>query len=312
MGVKPEEIEYPVSVEKGPVTVEATDKVDQDQPKSQKIKSQKLPKKEKSLEVNQASTTKLETATNLEEEQPPKDKTKIKQKSVKDKKTSLEVKNIEESETTIPIVTDETRKIHISVEPWNKVDEPVTPELAPGVTVQDNQAKASATSTGTTIEEIPAVTEKADSIPEKPKKKPTKIKDPVQEKDAVEPVGGFKLKKAQTGKRQIEEAEVEKITLKRHEFEQVPHEEEPEKETGVILSNPIITEKVDSIPEKPKKKPKKIKEPIQEKDAVEPELAPGVTVQDNQAKASATSTGTTIEEIPAVTEKVDSIPEKPK
>merc|ERR1712037_532204 len=189
------------------------------------------------------------------------------------------------------------------------VDEPVTPELAPGVTVQDNQAKALATSTGTTIEEIPAVTEKADSIPEKPKKKPTKIKD---EKDAVEPVGGFKLKKAKTGKRQIEEAEVEKITLKRHEFESIPCEEEPEKETGVILSNPIITEKVDSIPEKPKKKPKKIKEPIQEKDAVEPELAPGVTVQDNQAKASATSTGSTIEEIPAVTEKVDSIPEKTK
>merc|ERR1739838_558243 len=257
-----------------------------------------------------------------------------KPKSVKDKKTSIEVKNVEENETTIPIVTDETRKIHISVEPWNKieeiaplevldkdkietaedyiVDEPVTPELAPGVTVQDNQVKASATSTGTTIEEIPAVTEKVDSVPEKPKKKPTKIKDPVQEKDAVEPVGGLKLKKAQTGKRQIEEAEVEKITLKRHEFESIPHEEEPEKETGVILSNPIITEKVDSIPEKPKKKPKKIKEPIQEKDAVEPELAPGVTVQDNQAKASATSTGTTIEEIPAVTEKVDSIPEKPK
>merc|ERR1739838_588201 len=173
-----------------------------------------------------------------------------KPKSVKDKKTSIEVKNVEENETTIPIVTDETRKIHISVEPWNKieeiaplevldkdkietaedyiVDEPVTPELAPGVTVQDNQAKASATSTGTTIEEIPAVTEKVDSVPEKPKKKSTKIEEPVQEKDAVEPVSGFKLKKAQTGKRQIEEAEVEKITLKRHEFEPVPLEEEPE------------------------------------------------------------------------------------
>ena len=130
-----------------------------------------------------------------------------------------------------------------------KVKEPiqekdaVKPELAPDVTVQDNQAKASATSTGTTIEEIPAVTEKVDSIPEKPKKKPTKIKEPVQEKDAVEPVGGFKLKKAQTGKRQIEEAEVEKISLKRHEFEPVPLEEEPEKETGVILSNPIMDDK---------------------------------------------------------------------
>merc|ERR1739838_927938 len=86
-----------------------------------------------------------------------------KPKSVKDKKTSIEVKNVEENENTIPIVTDETRKIHISVEPWNKieeiaplevldkdkietaedyiVDEPVTPELAPGVTVQDNQTK---------------------------------------------------------------------------------------------------------------------------------------------------------------------------
>merc|ERR1712008_662993 len=155
-------------------------------------------------------------ATNLEEEQPPKDKTKIKPKSVKDKKTSIEVKNVEESETTIPIVTDETRKIHISVEPWNKieeiaplevldkdkietaedyiVDEPVTPELAQGVTVQEIQAKASATSTGTTIEEIPAITEKVDSTPEKPKEKPTKIKKPIKEKDTVqneEPVGGI-------------------------------------------------------------------------------------------------------------------------
>ena len=274
--VKPEEIEYPVSVEKGPVKVEATDKVDQDQPKSQKIKSQKLPKKEKSLKVNQASTTKLETATNLEEEQPPKDQTKIKPKSVKDKKTSIEVKNVEESENAIPIVTDETRKIHISVEPWNKieeiaplevldkdkietaedyiVDEPVTPELAPGVTVQDNQAKASATSTGTTIEEIIPVTEKVDSIPETPKKKSTKVKEPIQGKDE-EPVGGIKLKKAQTGKRELDKAEVEKISLKHHELERIPHEEEPEKETGVILSNPIMDDK------KPKTsvaKPKKI------------------------------------------------------
>ena len=279
--VKPEEIEYSVGVEESPIKIEPTlDEVDQDQPKSQKIKSQKLPKKEKSLEVNQASTTKLETATNLEDEQPPKDKTKIKPKSVKDKKTSIEVKNVEKNETTIPIVTDETRKIHISVEPWNKieeiaplevldkdkietaedyiVDEPVTPELAPGVTVQDNQAKASATSTGTTIEEIPAITEKVDSTPEKPKEKPTKIKKPIKEKDTVqneEPVGGIKLKKAQTGKRELDEAKVEKITLKHHEVEHVPHEEEPEKETGVILSNPIMDDK------KPKTsiaKPKKI------------------------------------------------------
>ena len=105
------------------VSLGYVDEVDQDHPKSQKVKSQKLPKKEKSLEVNQASTTKLETATNLEEEQPPKDKTKIKPKSVKDKKTSIEVKNVEESENAIPIVTDETRKIHISVEPWNKIEE---------------------------------------------------------------------------------------------------------------------------------------------------------------------------------------------
>merc|ERR1712129_444308 len=70
--------------------------------------------------------------------------------------------------------------------------------------------------------------------------------------ESESPFGGIKLKKAQTGKRELDEAEVEKITLKHYEFEQVPLEEEPEKETGVILSNPIMDDK------KPKTKRPKV------------------------------------------------------
>jgi hypothetical protein len=70
--------------------------------------------------------------------------------------------------------------------------------------------------------------------------------------ESESPFGGIKLKKAQTGKRELDEEDVEKITLKHHEFEQVPLEEEPEKETGVILSNPIMDDK------KPKTKRPKV------------------------------------------------------
>ena len=53
--------------------------------------------------------------------------------------------------------------------------------------------------------------------------------------ESESPFGGIKLKKAQTGKRELDEAEVEKITLKHHEFERIPLEEE------VYFDNFLIT-----------------------------------------------------------------------
>ena len=95
--MKPEEIEQSVGIEETPVKIEPISEstLDSDQPKSEKIKSQSVPKREQSIEVN-TTGVKLENTTTLEEDKPAKDK--IKPKSVKDKKKSLEVKKVEESE----------------------------------------------------------------------------------------------------------------------------------------------------------------------------------------------------------------------
>lgn len=46
----------------------------------------------------------------------------------------------------------------------------------------------------------------------------------------------LKLKKATTIKRTTEEVELEKVTLKHHDFEKNPQVEQPEMATGVTLS----------------------------------------------------------------------------
>ena len=55
-----------------------------------------------------------------------------------------------------------------------------------------------------------------------PKKKPSEPKQAPSEPTFI----GLKLKKAQTVKRQIQEEALESITLKHHEFEKIPLEEE--------------------------------------------------------------------------------------
>ena len=40
------------------------------------------------------------------------------------------------------------------------------------------------------------------------------------------PFGGIKLRKTDTQKRELEDVEIEKITLRKHDFEQIPLQEE--------------------------------------------------------------------------------------
>ena len=74
-------------------------------------------------------------------------------------------------------------------------------------------------------------------------------------KEEEEPAfAGFKLKKASQVKRKFDEPEMEKVELKHHEFEKLPQEEEAEKATTVILSEPIEDKEVDLKKRKKKKK----------------------------------------------------------
>jgi hypothetical protein len=75
--------------------------------------------------------------------------------------------------------------------------------------------------------------------------------------------GGFKLKKAETVKRQWDDGGLEGVNLKHHEFEKEPEVETPERNTDVLLG--------DGVPDKDDKdgkgkKKKKVPDPINKKE----------------------------------------------
>lgn len=67
----------------------------------------------------------------------------------------------------------------------------------------------------------------------------------------------MKLKKASRVKREWDDDKLETVELKHHEFEQLPLEEEPEKMTTVVMSEPILDIKPEKEEKEKKKKKKK-------------------------------------------------------
>lgn len=82
------------------------------------------------------------------------------------------------------------------------------------------------------------------------------------EEEAPPPFAGMKLRKASQVKRTWDDDKLETVDLKHHEFEHLPQEDEPEKMTTVILSEPIQDEKELEDKEKKKKKKKKVRDDL--------------------------------------------------
>merc|ERR1712048_76064 len=59
---------------------------------------------------------------------------------------------------------------------------------------------------------------------------------PIQKEEEQPAFAGFKLKKAETVKRQWDDGGLENVNLKHHEFEKAPQDEQPERNTEVLLS----------------------------------------------------------------------------
>merc|ERR1712226_902358 len=109
------------------------------------------------------------------------------------------------------------------------------------------------------------------------KRKKTIKKEPEIEIDSD---GTFKpkLKKSETVKRQIEEAKLEEVKLKHHEFENIPQTPPDEALTNVIMSKPITiqTDETDTKVKGKKKTIKtKIKKPNEIEDVPSPSLKTG-------------------------------------
>merc|ERR1711881_252831 len=62
---------------------------------------------------------------------------------------------------------------------------------------------------------------------------------PIQKEEEQPAFAGFKLKKAETVKRQWDDGGLENVNLKHHEFEKPPQDEQPERNTEVLLSQSI-------------------------------------------------------------------------
>merc|ERR1712025_1349494 len=62
---------------------------------------------------------------------------------------------------------------------------------------------------------------------------------PVQKEEEQPAFAGFKLKKAETVKRGWDDGGLENVNLKHHEFEKPPEDEQPERNTEVLLSQSI-------------------------------------------------------------------------
>merc|ERR1712228_153658 len=58
----------------------------------------------------------------------------------------------------------------------------------------------------------------------------------IQKEEEQPAFAGFKLKKAETVKRQWDDGGLENVNLKHHEFEKAPEEEQPERDSEVLLS----------------------------------------------------------------------------
>merc|ERR1712183_824353 len=69
---------------------------------------------------------------------------------------------------------------------------------------------------------------------------------------------GMKLKKSSTVKRDWDDGGLEKVDLKHHEFEKTPEEEQPERGTGIEMTEALP----DDDAKKGKKKKKTQKDPI--------------------------------------------------
>merc|ERR1711874_88875 len=84
----------------------------------------------------------------------------------------------------------------------------------------------------------------------------------------------FKLKKAETVKRQWDDGGLENVNLKHHEFEKPPQDEQPERNTEVLLSESIPDKNDDDDGKnKDKKKKKKVpKKPSQKQDDQDEDL----------------------------------------
>ena len=83
---------------------------------------------------------------------------------------------------------------------------------------------------------------------------------PKKEEEPEQPAfAGMKLKKSSRVKRTWEDDKMETVDLKHHEFEQLPLEEEAEKATTVVLSEPIKDRDADADDEEKEKKKRKKK-----------------------------------------------------
>merc|ERR1711997_1410718 len=81
-------------------------------------------------------------------------------------------------------------------------------------------------------------------------KEPSPVKEPEvqpkksflsqKQKEEEQPAfAGFKLKKAETVKRQWDDGGLENVNLKHHEFEKEPQNEEPERDCNVLMSEAL-------------------------------------------------------------------------
>ena len=76
----------------------------------------------------------------------------------------------------------------------------------------------------TAKKEEPAPSEQGEMF--KMKKKSSVTRKPIQKEEEQPAFAGFKLKKAETVKRQWDDGGMEKVDLKHHEFEKIPQEEQ--------------------------------------------------------------------------------------
>merc|ERR1712083_862242 len=84
----------------------------------------------------------------------------------------------------------------------------------------------------------------------KPKDKEVKNDDLKKEEESDKLPFKAKLRKTETVKRKIEEAKIETVQLKHHEFEVEPRDTDVEQTTGILLTEPLLSVDENSIKQK--------------------------------------------------------------
>jgi len=156
---------------------------------------------------------------------------------------------------------DETQaKIQVKAAP--KVEEADKQEPSPGPPEQNKPVKLDLKKKSVEQKKSTSVVEKKEESEQgemfKLKKKTSAAPRKVIPKEEEQPAfAGMKLKKSSTVKRDWDDGGLEKVDLKHHEFEKTPEEEQPERGTGIEM-----TEALPDDDAKKGKKKKKVKKTI--------------------------------------------------